>query len=107
MQRAMAYEVYGRSLLIQIHVTTSELPRILFGKIAQEVPLDVLPDPPNLLAWRDAAASASALVRQRGQRSPSLLKESTTEDPLRAGTLSDMPNRFRELIQNLSVWSTQ
>ncbi len=58
-------------------------------------------------AWRDAAASASALVRQRGQRSPSLLKESTTEDPLRAGTLSDMPNRFRELIQNLSVWSTQ
>lgn len=56
-QRAMAHEVYGRSLLIQIHVTTSELPRILFGKIPQEVPLDVLPDPPTLLAWRDAAAS--------------------------------------------------
>ena len=82
----MAHEVYGRSLLIQIHVKTSELPRLLFGKIPQEVPLDVLPDPPNLLAWRDAATSA--LVRQRGQRSPNLLKESTTEDPLRAGALS-------------------
>jgi len=57
-QRAVAHEVYGRSLLIQIHGTTSKLPRLLFGKIPQEVPLDVLPDPPNLLAGRDAAASA-------------------------------------------------
>jgi len=54
-----------------------------------------------------SAASATALVRQRGQRSPSLLKESTTEDPLPAGTLSlKTPSRFRELIQILTVWST-